>query len=127
MLQARNIMVKNVVVAHQDTPLLEVMRILVEKQISGLPVVDKEENLIGVITEKDLLSLLVSDVITSQEVVGDYMSLDVQFFSPNDGVVKICEFFIKTNVRRVPIVENGRVIGVISRRDIIKLILNSAQ
>ncbi len=127
MLQARNIMVQNVVVVHQDTPLLEVMRILVEKQISGLPVVDKEEKLIGVITEKDLLRLLVSDVITSHEVVGDYMSLDVQFFSPDESVINICEFFIKTNLRRVPIVENGRVIGLISRRDIIKLILNSAQ
>ncbi|HQO58902.1 MAG TPA: CBS domain-containing protein [Candidatus Omnitrophota bacterium] len=120
-------MVQNVVVVHQDTPLLEVMRILVEKQISGLPVVDKEEKLIGVITEKDLLRLLVSDVITSHEVVGDYMSLDVQFFSPDESVINICEFFIKTNLRRVPIVENGRVIGLISRRDIIKLILNSAQ
>lgn len=127
MFPARNIMIKNVVVVHQNTPLLDAMRMLVEKQISGLPVVDKEEKLIGVITEKDLLSLLVTDVITSQEVVGDYMSLDVQFFSPDDSVVEICEFFIKTNVRRVPIVENGRVIGVISRRDIIKLILNSAK
>jgi len=53
--------------------------------------------------------------------------LDVQFFSPDESVINICEFFIKPNLRRVPIVENGRVIGLISRRDIIKLILNSAQ
>ncbi|MFA5260306.1 MAG: CBS domain-containing protein [Candidatus Omnitrophota bacterium] len=127
MFKAREIMIKDVIVVHQTTPLLEAMQILVEKKISGLPVVDKEEKLIGVITEKDLLRLLVSDVITSQEVVGDYMSLDVQCFSPQDNVIEICEFFIKTNVRRVPIVENGRVIGVISRRDIIRLILNSAR
>jgi len=127
MLNARDIMIKDVIVVHQTTPLLDAMRILVEKRISGLPVVDKDEKLIGVITEKDLLRLLVSDVITSQEVVGDYMSLDVQFFSPGDSVIDICEFFIRTNVRRVPIVENGRVMGVISRRDIIKLILNSSK
>lgn len=120
-------MIKDVIVVHQTTPLLDAMRILVEKRISGLPVVDKDEKLIGVITEKDLLRLLVSDVITSQEVVGDYMSLDVQFFSPRDSVIDICEFFIRTNVRRVPIVENGRVMGVISRRDIINLILNSSK
>lgn len=127
MLNARDIMIKDVIVVHQTTPLLDAMRILVEKRISGLPVVDKDEKLIGVITEKDLLRLLVSDVITSQEVVGDYMSLDVQFFSPRDSVIDICEFFIRTNVRRVPIVENGRVMGVISRRDIINLILNSSK
>jgi len=127
MLNARDIMIKDVIVVHQTTPLLDAMKILVENRISGLPVVDKDEKLIGVITEKDLLRLLVSDVITSQEVVGDYMSLDVQFFAPGDSVIDICEFFIRTNVRRVPIVENGRVMGVISRRDIIKLILNSSK
>ena len=127
MLSAQNIMTKEVLVVHPATPLLQAMEILVEKQISGLPVVDDEGNIVGVISEKDFLQLLMSDMITSKEIVGDYMSADVQFFTPQDSVIKICEFFMNMNVRRVPIVENGKVVGVISRRDIINLILKSVK
>ena len=127
MLSAVNIMTKDVIVVHPTTPLLQAMKMLIENQVSGLPVVDEEGCIVGVISEKDFLRLLVSDVITSKEVVGDYMSPDVQFFYPQDSVIDICEFFMTMNVRRVPIVENGKVVGVISRRDLIKLILNSTR
>ncbi len=127
MLKAAKIMTKEVIFVKPTTTLLEAMSLLVKHKISGLPVVDDQEKIVGMITEKDFLQLLVSDFITSNELVGDYMSKDVQFFGPEDSVILICDFFMKMNVRRVPIVENGKMVGVISRRDIIDLILKSSR
>ena len=54
------------------------------------------------------------------------MSTDIKVFGPEDSIIAVCEFFMSNNFRRVPIVEGGKLLGIISRRDIIRLILNSA-
>lgn len=127
MLRAEDLMVRDVIAVHPDTALLEAMKILVEKGISGLPVVEGDMKIVGVISEKDFLRLLMSDVITKKEQVKNFMSTMVTSFGPKDSVVEICEFFMSHNFRRVPIVDSGKLVGVISRRDIIRLILKSAQ
>ena len=126
MLRAEKLMTRDVITAQPESSLLMAMKILVDKGISGLPVTDLDMNILGVITEKDFLRLMISDVITKNEIVKNYMSTDVKFFGPNDNVVTICEFFMNNNFRRVPIVDNGKLVGVISRRDIIRLIITSA-
>jgi CBS domain-containing protein len=123
MFEAGNIMTKEVVTVSQDTPVYEAMRLLIDKHISGLPVVDEHNKLAGIITEKDMLRILIDTDSSANKAVSDYMKKDVAVFSPQESIVNICEFLIKNNYRRVPIVKDGVLVGVISRRDIISFIL----
>ena len=68
MLKTKRIMIKDVISVHRETPLLDAMQLLVDKGISGLPVVDSENTIIGVISEKDCLKLLISDMITKKRI-----------------------------------------------------------
>lgn len=123
MLEVDKIMTKDVLCVHPETNIFEAMKILVDKGISGLPVVDKDDVLVGIISEKDMLKILLSDVIKQNDVVGDYMTKNVISFMPSSSAVEICEFFMDSPIRRVPITENNKIKGVVSRRDIVKLIL----
>jgi len=123
MLTIGQIMTKDVISIGIKTPVFEAIRILVEKEISGLPVVDENKKLLGIITEKDLLKMLFEEAITDQQVVGEHMSKNVVTFAPEESVLRICEFLMDNPFRRVPIVSEGRLVGIVSRRDILKIIL----
>lgn len=123
MFEVKTIMTKDVITVYPETHIYDAMLLLIEKKISGLPVVDKANNLVGIISEKDMLNLLIEKDISGKESVNDYMTKQVKSFSPDDSAITVCEFFINNNVRRVPIADKGKLVGVVSRRDIIKLIL----
>lgn len=124
MIEAGSIMSKDVVRTSADTDIYEAMNLLVEKRLSGLPVTDGEMNLVGMITEKDVLRLLIDKGVTHRNKVGDYMTKSVISFEPEDDVVDIAKFFMERPFRRVPVVKDGKLVGVICRRDIISLILS---
>jgi CBS domain-containing protein len=115
-------MTTNVISVKKDTPIGKAMEILVAKNITGLPVVDDDMSLIGIITEKDVLGLL-SDLENDSGIVEDFMTNDVVSFDQNVDVIAICEYLVNANFRRVPIVSEGKLVGIISRRDIMKYIL----
>lgn len=123
MLEAKTIMNSDVVTVKKDASLYETINILIENSISGLPVLDDNDNLVGIISEKDILHLLVDQNVTDDCKVSDYMSKNVISFGPEESILTISEFFIKNPFRRVPIIDDGKVIGVIARRDVIELIL----
>ena len=124
MFEAKNIMAKEVFTVSPDSPIYDALKILIDHGVSGLPVVDGDNNIRGIISEKDMLKLLVNKDVSDNQTVADYMSSEVKGFGPEDSAVDICEFFINNPFRRVPIIENGKLAGVVSRRDIISLILD---
>ena len=123
MLPVKSIMTKEVIYVKPNTPIYEAMQLLPQHQISGMPVVDDEMNLIGILTEKDVLKLLIEDVSYNKTTVADFMQTDVVSFTEDDSAVKVCKFFQDNFIRRVPIVRQGKLVGIVSRRDIISLIL----
>jgi CBS domain-containing protein len=78
--------------------------------------------LASVIPEKDVLKLLY-DVKDKPGKVEDFMTEEVFSFDQEDSLIDIAECFIKNNFRRVPITSEGKLVGIISRKDIIKYIL----
>jgi CBS domain-containing protein len=119
----KEIMTVDVAVAKKDTPVYEVVRILVDNNITGLPVVNDDMTLAGMITEKDVLRLLWDD----QEDPGnaeDFMSMEVVSFDEKDDLIAVCECLVKGRFRRVPILSRGKLAGIVSRKDIIKYILD---
>lgn len=122
MIKAKDIMTKNVVTVGPDAALTETTEILVRNEISGLPVIDGGGNMIGIITEKDILNSAFRGNLYDKKVK-DVMSQNVISFSPEVGIEKIALSFGNKPFRRVPIIENNRVVGIISRRDIIRVVL----
>lgn len=102
-----------------DALLYEAMDLIVRHHVTGLPVVDDGMHLLGVITEKDLL-----DCVDQSDAVGAsveaYMTEDVVTFDRKASLLRICACLIENDFHRVPIVDNGRLVGIVGRSDILK-------
>jgi CBS domain-containing protein len=123
MFKAKDIMTNNVATAARDTDIYQAVKIMVEKNITGLPVLNDDGSLAGVITEKDALRLLYDIENDNQGNVEDYMSKGIVSFNEQDSLIDITDCLIKNNFRRVPIMSKGKLAGIISRKDIIAYIL----
>ncbi len=122
MFKAKTVMVTDIITVKKQTPIYEAIRILVEHNITGLPVVNEDTTLAGILSEKDVLKLLY-ETHDKPGVVEDYMSENIVTFDENDNLIDITECLINNNFRRVPITSDGKLAGIISRKDIIKYIL----
>ncbi len=120
MFTVKDVMSNELVTVFPETPIYDAVRLMVNKNVTGLPVVDEDMNLIGIISEKDVLCLLADDLSGS---VADFMTTDVISFTESDDLIKVCESLVEHNFRRVPIVSGQKLVGLITRRDIIKYIL----
>lgn len=123
--------VANLVTFSPDQTIQEVIDIIINKGISGAPVLDKDRKLVGIISEKDCLRIIVDQAYhnlpTSDRKVSDYMTAKVKTLSPNSDVVEAANEFLNSPIRRLPIVEDGKLIGQVSRRDILKASKNISQ
>ena len=122
MFKASSIMTKDVLTVSEGTPIHEAMRILVDNNVTGLPVVSEDMRLVGMISEKDMLNSLYNEHI-QDALVKEVMTRDIVTFDENDDLADVCECLIENNFRRVPILSEGKLAGIVSRRDIIKFIL----
>ena len=124
MFTAEEIMTKDVISVKKETPIREAMELMLNHKISGLPVVDDDMNLVGVISEKDVVTLLYDiDNLESQKV-HSFMTERPICFDIDDGLVEICDFFSKNLFRGVPITSEGKLVGIISVPDIIQYTLS---
>jgi CBS domain-containing protein len=122
MFETKKLMTTELIAVKRHTPLIKVVEILAENDITGLPVVNDDMTLAGVISERDVLSLLFNvdeDSIKAE----DFMTKDVVSFEHDEDFIAICECLEKSNFRRVPITAEGKLVGIISRSDLIKYIL----
>lgn len=123
MFTAEEIMTKNVISVTRETPIREAMELMLKHRISGLPVVDDDMNLVGVLSEKDVVSLLYDMEALDSQKVRNFMTERAIVFDIDDNLVDICDFFAKNLFRRVPITSDGKLVGIISVPDIIEYTL----
>ncbi|MGA1826023.1 MAG: CBS domain-containing protein [bacterium] len=122
MKKANLVINRNPITTKADTPLYDAIRLLAGNPTTSLLVVTDDHHLIGILSEKDLLKLLYNPSL-NYKTVADLMTRDVVSFDVNINLVEICKCLIENGFRRVPIVSEGKLIGVISRKDIIKSLL----
>jgi CBS domain-containing protein len=123
MLRARDIMSKNVISVQKDAPILEAVKLLVENNISGLPVVEDDMTLTGLLSEKDVVELFYEGEQAKDKTVRDYMTYPAVHFEDNNALLNICDFLVKNIFRRVPVTSNGKLVGIISIQDILNTVL----
>ena len=124
MITAREIMRENVVTINLESSLEEAIELLLLQQISGLPVTDNEGHLVGIVTEFALLAIVYDNKIR-QEPVSEHMTTEVLTIEADDPISKIVDMCIVHRVRRVPVMENGRLVGLIARRDVLKVLFEA--
>lgn len=125
MITAKAVMTPWILTATADMPILKALDIMLQHWISGLPVVDNNKNVVGIITEKDLLGLYDKVSKVKELTVEEVMTKNVVCFDENDSLDDICDCLIKNDFRRVPVLSNGKLVGIISRPDITRGILET--
>jgi CBS domain-containing protein len=105
-----------------EMPIAEAVASLVRNKYTGAPVVDASGRLIGMLSEKDCLRVAVhaNAAGAAAALVGDYMSTDVQSISPEATLLEAAERFVGAEFKRLPVVESGRLVGQISRIDVLR-------
>ena len=110
----RDIMTDQVATVAPDMPVENAARMLFSQSISGMPVVDDDGKLVGVVTEFDIIA-------KEGATVGDIMTTDVVTVSEDTDAETVAQILTSRRVRRVPVVQDGAVVGIVSRSDLVRL------
>jgi CBS domain-containing protein len=149
-MNASDVMVTAVITVRPDATVQEAARLMLANRVSGLPVVDDSANLLGIISEGDLLRrapegtwpkawgppprrgwaklLMAPEELDNEYVtrhgrkVGDIMTRDVVSAAPETSISDIAALLVHHRIKRVPIVQDGRVAGIVSRANIVEVL-----
>ena len=141
-MRAIDVMVRDVVTVRPDTDVAETIKLLAEHDVSALPVVDEQGNLIGILSEADLIhrveigtekrrpwwleavtgaSTLAKEFAKSHgKEVGEIMTSDVVSVSEDTPLAEIAALFERKRIKRVPVVKDGKLVGVVSQSNLIQ-------
>jgi len=115
-------MTKNPLTLPPDMEILQAAHLLIGKDVSGAPVLDKHGRLVGVLTERDCMQVAMQAAYHGEPagLVEDFMSKNPKWISPEQSVLTVADLFINGKYKRYPVVDDGRLVGVISRRDVMR-------
>jgi len=123
----RSIKVKDYMAANliTFTPEMDVMvavNLLVEKRISGAPVLDEHGNLVGILSERDCVRVALETCYHGEQagVVADYMNRDVHTVDGDMSILELARLFVDRPFRRYPVIDGNRLAGQISIRDVLR-------
>jgi len=112
------------VISH-ETPVIQAVDFLLDHKVTGAPVVDAKDNLVGMITETDLLKLVTEGVRgepPTDATVAEYMTRDVITVPPTVDIYYVAGMFLANKFRRLPVVDEGKIVGAITRYDLLRVI-----
>ena len=140
-MNVRDIMTPDVVSVFPDDPVLVAARLMLQKKISGLPVVDDRENLVGIVTEGDFLrrteigtkrqrprwveffigpGQLADEYIRfSGRKVGDVMTRDARTATPEMPLSDVVRLMERHRIKRLPVMDNGKLVGIVTRANLL--------
>jgi CBS domain-containing protein len=124
MLTAGAIMTTNIVTSRPNVSIEAAIDTLLSEEISGLPVTDDDGRLVGVITEFALLAVAY-DRRVKNHTVSQHMTRDIIAVDIDDPISRVADLCIVHRVRRVPVMKDGRLVGIISRRDVLRALIES--
>jgi CBS domain-containing protein len=119
MFTAGAIMTDDLVTIRPEASIEEAIELLLGREISGLPVTDDDGHLVGVITEFALLAM-VYDQQVKNHTVAQHMTRELITVDEGDPISRVADLCIVHRVRRLPVMKDGRLVGLIARRDVLR-------
>lgn len=109
-----------------DTPLAEAAAEMARLGLGSLAVVEGR-GLVGILTERDLIRSMAAGVDAESAIVSEWMAADPDVFAPDVDVWDAAEWLIEAGYRHLPVVDEGDLLGVVSLRDLLRAVLESAE
>ena len=121
----KEFMAKELITFQLDTPIETAMESFLTNKISGAPVLNEQGNLVGVLSEKDCMRTLLEATYYNNlgGFVNEYMSTDLKTINIHDTLSNVADQFMRSRFRRFPVVEGEKLVGQISRRDVLRAIV----
>ena len=118
-------MAKDLITFTPDTPIELAMESFLNNKISGAPIVNEEGQLVGVLSEKDCMRTLFESSYYNNlgGYVKEYMSTNLTTVDIHETLSNIVDQFMKSRYRRFPVIKGNKLVGQISRRDVIRAIM----
>jgi CBS domain-containing protein len=126
MFRAKDIMTTHVVTVGADETIDCAIALMVRHRISGLPVLDQQGCPVGIVSEYDLLMLICEGKVDEAKV-RDYMSPGLYSVGTEDSWVTIADMFRSKHIRRLPVIQDGKLVGIVSRHDLVHAIRDARQ
>lgn len=127
MLEAKDMMTTQVICIRKDTPIFEAIKLMAKNNITGIPVVEDDMTLVGILSEQDVLRLFHTYDDEKDRTVIDFMTQPAIHFEENELLLDVYYCLRDNSIRMVPVTSNGKLVGVISRSDILKRILQLSE
>ena len=128
-LRVRDYMITDVFTLPAETNIMRAIYLLGERDLSGMPVVDADNRVVGILTERDCVRTALQSGYFDESTgsVADFMTpAPITTVTPDDSLIDVAQLFAESPFRRCPVVEDGRLVGLISRRDVMKALTESA-
>lgn len=124
---AADIMTRDLVTFRPDQEIRTAIDLLLRYRISGAPVVGEARQFLGTLSEGDCLRAISAgsydgEPVKAEQLVSDLMNHTPLTIAPSTDIYAITQAFVKNDVRRLPVVDDGKVVGQVSRRDVLKVI-----
>ena len=117
----REIMEENVITLKENADMDEAIETFLTKNVGGVPIVNDDNQLLSIITERDVIRNLL-DKIDENEVIDDYITRDVIKATPGERLKDVARTMVRNGFRRLPVVSEERLVGIITSTDFIKLL-----
>ncbi len=125
-ISARDFMITKLVTLRPEMDVMKAVQLLLKNRISGAPVVDQDNKYLGVFSEKCSMNVLLDaayEQLPSNEV-RVFMDTEARTIKPDTHLLSIAQVFLLTYSRRLPVLEEGRLVGQVSRRDVLRVSLD---
>jgi len=118
----RDHMSTDLITLDPEMDILRAAHTLIRNNISGAPVVDKTGRLVGLLTERDFMRVVMQSEYHAMPggLVKEFMSGNPQTVAPDESILRVAQFFIEGRYHRYPVVQDGQLVGMISRRDVMR-------
>ena len=126
MYRARDVMSTNVTVLHEDATVVDAIRTLVENGISGAPVVNRDGDLVGVVSEYRLLEAIYVPQFKACEV-REIMTKEPLSITENMYLSDVADLLMQQRIRRLPVVRDGSLVGIVARRDLLRYVMDTGE
>ncbi|MGZ8159772.1 MAG: CBS domain-containing protein [Methylobacter sp.] len=121
-------MSKRLVTLTKDTDVVDAVNKLLDHKITSAPVVDQRGQLLGMFSEKDVMSIVLETVYNQgmSGKVGDYMTIEVISVDADSSIVDLAEKFQQTTVRSFPVFQDNDLVGIVSRTDVLRALASNS-